>query len=264
VIRIVADLGNTRLKCGVLDDRGAIAHSAAWPAENWKVLAENLRTLDVDWSESTWAVSSVNPPLKRRLEDLFKSQKVSRVSWFTSGEDVRVKTLNQENDKAGADRALAVSAAIRLMPRNETRFVVCCGTAITVERIGADDVWHGGAIAPGLRLIATALAQGTAQLPEIDFGGLESPVASGTTTLESIRGGVLWFAAGGVRKLLDRQAAEVGAAPELIVFTGGDADKIAPLAVGPGAWIVPELVLLGLAFEAFGIEPARMHERKNE
>ncbi len=237
MIRIVADLGNTRFKCGILDDSGRIARSFAWPVGDPDALVEGLQTLEIDWKATAWAVSSVNPPVAQIVERILKNQSVNQIVWFNSGDDVGVRTLNRENDKAGADRALAVAAAIKLIPRREPRFVVCCGTAITVERIGADDVWHGGAIAPGLRMIAGALAEGTAQLPEVDLGGIDPPSACGATTLEAIRGGILWFAAGGVRMLLERQAEELGVTADSVVFTGGDAESIAPLALGvaPGS-----------------------------
>ena len=44
-----------------------------------------------------------------------------------------------------------------------------CGTAITVERITAEGVWQGGAIAPGLGQTARALHLMTAQLPFIEL-----------------------------------------------------------------------------------------------
>ena len=44
-----------------------------------------------------------------------------------------------------------------------------CGTAITVERISEQGIWQGGAIAPGLRVVAGALHNQTAMLPLVEL-----------------------------------------------------------------------------------------------
>jgi type III pantothenate kinase len=65
----------------------------------------------------------------------------------------------------GADRvanAIAAAEFYRLPAA-----VIDCGTAITLEVIDKEYRFVGGAIAPGRKLLRQALANGTAQLPEI-------------------------------------------------------------------------------------------------
>ena len=62
---------------------------------------------------------------------------------------------------------------------------------------------------------------------------------------------MFWGAVGAVRELLTRQAAGLAPAPWL-VWTGGDAEAIAPRIDWPDARVVPDLVLEGLARVAFG------------
>ncbi len=103
-------------------------------------------------------------------------------------------------DSGGSDRALAVFGATRIIPPGRPGLVVMCGTAITVERITAEGVWQGGAIAPGLGQTARALNLMTAQLPFIELS--QTPPAWGRGTVNSLKAGIFWGIVGAVRELL--------------------------------------------------------------
>ena len=154
-------------------------------------------------------------------------------------------------ETAGADRALAVSAAVRLMPQGRPGLVVSCGTAITVERITADGIWQGGAIAAGLGLAARALHLLTAQLPLVELD--RAPPAWGSSTRPAVEAGVYWGAVGAVRELLARQAGDLLEDP-WVIWTGGDAALLAGPIAGKDARIEPDLVLLGLSHLAFAAD----------
>jgi type III pantothenate kinase len=270
VLRIVADLGNSRLKWGrlgtvagdslslslslvetlalPLDDPGAWA--AAW--QRWN---------PGGGVASAWAIASVNPPLAARLDTFLKGQGAgtgaSGTTWYRSAAEVPVRNDLEHAATAGADRALAVAAATALHPPGRPGLVVSCGTAITLERIAADGTWQGGAIAPGLGLSARALHQLTAQLPLVSFSfspsPREAPPAWGRSTRPALEAGVFWGTVGAVRELIARQSAELTHTPWL-VWTGGDAEALAPWIARD--WddvrIVPDLVLEGLARVGFG------------
>src|SRR5262249_5230363 len=118
-----------------------------------------------------------------------------------------------------------------------------------VERVTAAGVWQGGAIAPGLGLTTRALHLMTAQLPLIHL--TKAPPAWGRGTVASLQAGVFWGLVGAVRELLARQTDDLGRDP-WVVWTGGDAELLAPPVSGPAAHIEPNLILLGLAKVAFG------------
>ena len=122
--------------------------------------------------------------------------------------------------------------------------VVSCGTAITIERITASGVWQGGVIAPGLFLNARALHMFTAQLPLVRPD--RSAPSWGRGTIASLEAGVFWGTVESLRELLARQTFDRGASP-WIVWTGGDAERLASVVCGADALIIPDLVLLGLA-----------------
>ena len=126
-----------------------------------------------------------------------------------------------DSSTLGADR---VANAIALAEFHELPAIaVDCGTAITLEIVDAQRVFRGGAIAPGRRLMRRALAQGTAQLPEIPFS-TELPKFVGNGTAESIRFGVDRGAVGLVRELVEAAAEPYGGIGSIrLIATGGDA-----------------------------------------
>jgi type III pantothenate kinase len=228
-----------------LDENGRPEPSIALPPDDplaWEAVWNNWHKGQDD--RSRWAIASVNPPVAERLAAFLNGRKVSRVTWFRTAAEVPIKMDVEGADTGGADRALAVMAALRHLAPGRPGLVVSCGTAITIERITADGVWQGGVIAPGLFLNARALHLLTAQLPLVRPD--QSAPFWGRGTVPSLEAGVFWGAVGAIRELLARQTGDLGPDP-WIVWTGGDAERLAPAVCGEGARIIPDLVLLGLA-----------------
>jgi type III pantothenate kinase len=69
-------------------------------------------------------------------------------------------------EELGVDRLATALGAQKLYPRKNV-MVVDCGTATTLTLLRRDGCLLGGAIMPGAALWAQALAQRTAQLPEV-------------------------------------------------------------------------------------------------
>jgi type III pantothenate kinase len=253
MLRVAADLGNTRLKWGRLDEAGRLAETIALPLDDpsaWAAAWSEWRRRFA--GEAWWAVSTVNPPVADRLEEFFRTEGIGRVTWIRSAAEVPVAKDVEGADSGGSDRALAVFGATRIMPAGRPGLVVMCGTAITVERITATGVWQGGAIAPGLGQTARALNLMTAQLPFIELS--QTPPAWGRGTVDSLKAGIFWGIVGAVRELLGRQEPDLGVDP-WVVWTGGDAELLAPQIFGDEARIEPNLILSALAEVAFGAGP---------
>jgi type III pantothenate kinase len=175
------------------------------------------------------------------------------VAWYETAAEVPIAMDVDDAETGGADRALAVLAARRQMPPGRPSLIVSCGTAITIERVSAEGVWLGGVIAPGLFLSARALHLLTAQLPLIHPD--QSAPFWGRGTLDSLEAGIFWGTVGAVRELLARQTFERGEKPS-ILWTGGDAERLARPVSGDDARIIPDLVLRGLALAAFEASPS--------
>jgi type III pantothenate kinase len=251
VHRIVADLGNSRLKWARVGNDGSLEPSTALPVDDplaWDAVWDDWHQDSHD--SSRWAIASVNPPVAQRLAAFLQGRNVSGVKWYETAADVPVKMDVEGAYTGGADRALAVLAALRQMPPGRPGLVVSCGTAITIERITANGVWQGGVIAPGLFLCARALHSFTAQLPLVRPDG--SAPFFGKGTVDSLEAGVFWGTVGAVRELLARQTFDHSEQP-WIVWAGGDAERLARSVAGDDVLITSDLVLRGLAHAAFGL-----------
>jgi type III pantothenate kinase len=131
----------------------------------------------------------------------------------------------------GADRLAQASAA---WARTQGPcVVVSMGTAITVDVVNGRGEFTGGLIAPGLRLMARALHEHTALLPDVEPARTNSPV--GRHTRDAIRAGISFAAEGLIRAALARSTGRV-------IGTGGDA----PLFRDLFDLVVPELGLEGV------------------
>jgi type III pantothenate kinase len=118
-----------------------------------------------------------------------------------------------------------------------------CGTALTVDALGADGSHLGGVIAPGTMLMHKALAVNTGI--QSDHGG--SPVIFAHNTEDGINAGARLAVSGCINRIAAELHARVGTMRGVI--TGGDAEAIRP-------WLtwsfdrVPNLVIEGLAIVA--------------
>jgi type III pantothenate kinase len=107
------------------------------------------------------------------------------------------------------------------------------GTAITIDVVNARGEFLGGLIAPGLHLMARALHDHTARLPEIEPARRRSPL--GRHTREAIEAGISFAAEGLIKTALARSRGRV-------FGTGGDAPPFRDLFDE----LVPELGLEGI------------------
>lgn len=242
--RLAVDIGNSRLKWGLIRGPGKVVRVRSLPLRrsSWE-RAWAAFGFDADPPE-VW-LSSVNPPRAREFLRMAECNEAKVGGKFERGSDVPLRHAIRSAETAGADRALAVVAALGRKRPPGPGLVVLCGTAITVERIAADGTWEGGAIAPGLILAARSLRRGTAQLPLV--GAEEVAPSWGDSTLPALQAGVFWGTVGGVRELVGRVSRDWDNGPSWILWSGGDARRLAAEVVGPSTRVVPNLVLRGLA-----------------
>ncbi len=138
--------------------------------------------------------------------------------------------------KLGIDRWLGIIAAFQ---KHQNPFcLVGCGTAITIDVVAANGNHQGGLIAPGLRLMQRALAEGTENL---NLTTNSYPAGLAASTEAAIYNGILYAACGLIERALSLQPQTMP-----LILTGGDAKLIAQTITNP-AEIEADLVLRGLA-----------------
>jgi type III pantothenate kinase len=141
-----------------------------------------------------------------------------------------------DRSTVGADRLANMAEAARRFGKDT--LVADFGTAATFDLLDARGCFAGGAIAPGLRVLAKTLSDQTAQLPTAEFAAPRR--AAGRNTREALRSGVAGGYAGMVAHLLRALPAK------RVVFTGGDAALVAKLS-GRKVTIDPLWTLRGIS-----------------
>ncbi|NNF57767.1 MAG: type III pantothenate kinase [Rhodothermaceae bacterium] len=217
---LALDIGNTQIKAGWHDGTAwqRVEHVPSDPAAEWP-------TVLARWAEDVTAVgmASVVPVLTHALTEATRRTLGFTPAIVSATLSFPFRLAYSTPETLGADRLAAAAAAWLQFGRNDdgaARAVVAldAGTALTTEVITADGTYLGGAIAPGPALLRQALAQGTAQLPEVDWP--DTPYAVGDSTTDAIAAGLSTLFLDGVQGLLDRTAVHLQTNP-FVVATGG-------------------------------------------
>ncbi|MFY9328797.1 MAG: type III pantothenate kinase [Georgfuchsia sp.] len=152
------DCGNSRLKWGLHNDGGWLASGALLHAE----IARLAEQLPVDCMPQD--VLGCNVAGIARAGQI-EAALCRPVNWITA-KDVQCGVINGYDTPAsfGADRWAALIGAHAL--HSGPALVVLAGTATTIDVLDADGRHQGGLILPGINLMASLLATGTAGLPQ--------------------------------------------------------------------------------------------------
>jgi type III pantothenate kinase len=219
---VVVDVGNTAIKWGRCAG-GAVQDTCSLPPDGpsaWLGQAGQWGLAP----PQRWAVSSVHPPRRDRLVDWLR-QRGDSVAVVEDPRDLPLRVLLERPDHVGIDRLTDAVAANSRRPAGVPAVIVDAGSAVTVDWLDETGAFRGGAILPGLQLMAKALHEHTALLPFTPPPYRLEPVP-GTATVPAMRAGIWWAVAGGIEALV--RAYRKLSGPEPMVFlTGGDGPALA-------------------------------------
>jgi type III pantothenate kinase len=232
---LAIDAGNTRIKWGLWEDRGFVAQGSVLTARAAE-LADALHMLARP--DAAIGSSVAGASVKAQIEQVLVPWGVA-LRWIAAAtSECGVTNGYAEPSQLGADRWAALIAA-------HARFagpclVVNAGTAITIDALAGDGRFLGGLILPGIELMASALARGTAGLAQ-QSGRFE---AFPTGTGNAIYSGALQAACGAIERM-QRGMQAAGHEQPRVVLSGGAAHVLTPLLEQAPA-LAPSLVLEGL------------------
>jgi type III pantothenate kinase len=239
---IAIDIGNTRTRIAVVEDRKIIESSAA-PTGELTAVAETLRQFRGEYftqGRMPIAICSVVPKVCESVCDMISRQFDIEPLVIGKKVPLPLKLNLKDETTVGTDRVVAAAMAFERMGKAVA--VASFGTAITIDCVNDEGVFLGGVIMPGLQMSARALAEQTAQLPLVE---LKTPETSwGRNTEEAISAGILYGAAGALREIVERFAVSLNKWPDLIV-TGGDGEQMLKYCDFIHAY-VPDLLLMGI------------------
>ncbi len=222
---LAIDVGNSRIAACVSD--GAVCGEPAYaPTSDVPAAADMIVELahGLDGVVTAAVVlSSVNNEASSALKEALRGRLTGDV--LELGEDLPIPLTHTlgESHTTGRDRFLNALAAFD--SAQQACVVVDAGTAITVDFIDGQGVYHGGAIAPGASMQLRSLHEQTGSLPDIDLARPDAGEPFAKTTEQAMLQGVCVGARGMVRALAEQYAESYGGYP-LIIATGGDAELL--------------------------------------
>ena len=249
-MKLLIDLGNSRLKWALWDgaqlQRGSTLNHAAAAASAASAGADEEVDFSALWKDvppplAIWVASVASNALEQRLTHSLSEHFVSPIRLARSPVAAcGVRNAYSAPARLGIDRFLGL-VAVHAQAQMAT-VVASCGTALTLDAVGADGVHLGGLIAPAPALMRSALLDHTARLGDLQ----SAPIAEfADTTAAAVESGTWLAAVALVERFVARAGARFGAAPAL-VLTGGGARRLAPL-IEHEHRIEADLVLRGLA-----------------
>jgi len=187
---LAANIGNTNMNLALFGE-GKWQSVCLLPIGDEKNLKHRITSTIEDECLASLRVAiiaSVNPLAEDALIRVLSQN--YRLPIFKAGSDLDIPIVNRTDfpEKVGVDRLLNALAAYRL--KKSAAVVVDVGTAITVDAVSAQGEFLGGAIAPGLRLASSSLAEKASLLPLVKMS--EPSSAIGRNTKEAIKSGVFW------------------------------------------------------------------------
>lgn len=252
------DVGNTSIHIGLFaaDDSRPLpapksTFSTASADPDFASLAERLTSDPIDWY-----VVSVNRPGQAAFATWLHQARPGDACRVLTHADLPLEVAVAAPEKVGMDRLAAAVGANAIREPRRPAIIIDAGSAITVDVVEIGGSFCGGAIVPGMKMAARALAGQTDLLPEITVDVGEVPTAIGTDTLAAMRSGLYYSAVGGVRELIARFTAQLAGPTPQVIFAGGDAAKLAPQ-MSLECVTIDHLVLGGVAIAARAAKAAR-------
>ncbi len=169
------------------------------------------------------SMASVVPPVTDTFVEIVQKYLQSDLLVVRPGIRTGIRILADNPAEVGAD--LVTNAVAAYDRFRDACIAISFGTATVFTAISASGDFLGVAIAPGLKLAASALAERTAQLPGIQLAA--PPAAIGRNTVHSMQSGLILGYVSMVEGMVERFRKEMGAEAHVIA-TGGLAGLIAP------------------------------------
>ncbi len=240
---VVVDVGNTAIKWGRCLD-GRVTDACTLSADSWDAWQEQARQWQLP-SPLVWVVTGVHPEWRAEFER-YARRRGDRVRVLTGAASLPLWVRLEKPDHVGIDRLLDAVAANSRRPMDTPAIAIDAGSAVTVDWVDETGAFAGGAILPGLRLMAAALHDHTALLPQINPPRATPPLP-GASTIAAMEAGIFWAVAGGVRALIEQYKTRTKVSPQ-VFLTGGDAPMLQ--AILPDASLWPTMTLEGIRLSA--------------
>ncbi len=213
---LAVDIGNTKIKLAVFENDVKIFSASVEKETALTQVAEIF-------SEYPKISKSILSVVGKEEEQLFSWLKEHTVVTHINRETPMPFTNNYATPHTlGVDRMVLAAGAVLQFP-SQNRLVIDAGTCVTYDFISADNVYHGGAISPGLQLRYNAMHTFTAKLPLLYAEMPQSFI--GNSTNASLHAGAVCGLLFEIEGFISAYKSKYGGLT--VILTGGDAEFLA-------------------------------------
>lgn len=219
-MKLLVDIGNTRVKLAVLE-KNALRLVAAVPTHDLALMRQALdeQLAKLGAIESAWGVSVGHLAVVQGVQAALPPSLTLR--WVQATvKAAGVVNRYPEPHQLGADRWVGVIGLTRHFKFDEgqgaSAVLVNFGTATTIDTLGSDKTFRGGLILPGVAMMQSALALGTARLPRVRGEVVDNPIG----TASAIASGIAAAQIGAVKRQLEIAQRDDRQVPRLCVSGG--------------------------------------------
>ncbi|MCQ2541182.1 MAG: type III pantothenate kinase [Lachnospiraceae bacterium] len=227
---LTVDVGNTNITFGVFNGENlecTFRMTSKLPRTSDEYgfsMVELLRQFDVSPSQIEGAiVASVVPNIMHSLVGGIEKYIKRKPLIVGPGLKTGIKIITENPKEIGPDRIVDAVAAFEIY--GGPILVLDFGTATTYDLVNEKGEFIAGITAPGIRISAAALWEGTAKLPEIEIKKPESILAGNTIT--SMQAGLVYGQIGQTEYIVNQVKKESGYDKLRVVATGGLGSLIA-------------------------------------
>ncbi|MBR3836627.1 MAG: type III pantothenate kinase [Clostridia bacterium] len=229
---LAIDAGNTHIILGCPEQDGSVSHVVRIATDRSETafgfaarIKQTLELVGVNVSQVEGTIlSCVVPPVTRPLCDAVRLLTGKEPMLVGAGIRTGLHIAIDDPGTVASDLVAAAVAAKEEYPL--PCVIVDMGTATTLTVVDEKGRYIGGAILPGVGIGLNALADETSLLPRIELAPPKKAISS--STVESMRSGALFGAAGAIDGILERFEEELGCKPASVVCTGGLGSVVCP------------------------------------
>ena len=217
-MNLTIDIGNTRVKSAVFDDKNLL-----------EVKAFDKATFE----EEVQGVFNRNPNIRQAIISSvaesaanYESVLTDRVRVFHLDQNLSLNFSSKYDDlsKLGADRKALIAAAVTIYPAQNV-LVIDMGSCVTYDMVDCSGLHRGGGRSPGWQMRLNAMHTFTGRLPQLST--LDDPIekkeVTGMNTQQAMFNSTFFGLLAEIDQRIEHYKSEF---PDLtVILTGGDAQS---------------------------------------
>jgi type III pantothenate kinase len=238
---IVGDIGNTETKICLVNSKNEIIKRFSLNTKkiNFSLLKKSLFSLNLDNKLINKCLfCSVVPKSFDKIKSFFNKTYKIKCYELKSLKLNKLIKIKVNYKQIGSDR---LANAISTINKKDNFIILDFGTATTFDVL-IKNIYHGGVIAPGVKLSLNTLIDKATQIPNIDLKKTNKVI--GLNTNSAVRAGFFWGYEGLIDNIINLIKKETKM-PFKIIITGGFANLFKN-SIKPKATLNKDITIIGL------------------